>query len=673
MFARIVNLGLSVVTAMVFSCQPRSKNHESNPPSLTLNNANLSLFVDGASHLSGSPNLYELNFTFPNHESIDIHRRGDLPQEAGLITETSLPSGRGITITADLFRDVYDTSKKTHSCRSRVGETLELTHDQTASISLLCVPMSTALGGEPAEVFIAVTSAHLDLEEGRGEDRFSDRDWSRLSLFSQYDRQGRRVSARAGATSLLVHLGGDLSFLAVSSDPQVNLLRNLVTGAAITVEPIAGKHIQAVQESAQVQIDGQILLLQGSSTGVPRFILPVRLSTGDGTVLMRANLVEEVAANEFTVVAYNAENIFDQVDEDRNSTYGDYRIAANSSGASSNYGQPVTFEGQSMSFTDVKLRGIRKVLLGIDPLGPEIVALEEIESAQIMQTLHTLTRDLGYVASEFSGWVPGEAPNAIGTGILSKFPIRSKTLLSVPYPPNVEQRDEPIRPIFKVVLNVNNKNLTVYINHWRSQAGPESLRKAAATVIEADLTTELAANPALDYLIVGDLNSSYNEARTMEPASNDTGSTSGINDVLHAQGNESLLLGNTAAKYNFHYEHDAAERKTHYDSHYGWACFDHMIGGNGLYDMKGITYVDNSFTVPSLFNRTLGFIFEANGTTKRWKSRKQGQVTTHEVGGFSDHVPLFARFFISKQQTLDHLNLIDPSSPDALDAVPVVP
>lgn len=668
-----VAIGLFTLTfaLSLSSCRPSASSDSVNPTVISFemeNSSKLSIFVDGAAKLTGSPNLYELKFVFPNQESKSIHRRGDLPAEAGLVHEGSLPSGSGVVLTADLFRDQYLPSTQTHSCRAIANETLALIRQTTSSMTLVCYPMVNPGAAEPAEVFIAVAAIDLNLEEGNIIERLAERDWSKLSLFSQFDREGRRISLRGNANHIFAHLGGEISFSITSGEPQSQLLKDLVSGTPLTLAPVFGRRIQAIQSNAVLQLDGSVLMLQGSSGQVPRFVLPVKLSTTDGSTIMKASLVEEPASNEFTIVTYNGENLFDQTDEDRNSGYGDYRISPNLAGASSNFGQPVVFEGTSMSFSEVKLRGLKKALTGIDPLGPEVVAIEEVESEQVMQQLLTVTQDLGYVTSEFSGWIPGEVPNAIGTGILSKYPIKSRALLSVPYPPNVVTRDEPIRPIFKVVLNVTGKNVTLYINHWRSQAGPESLRKAAAEVIQADLTIELAANPALDYLILGDLNSAYNEARTMEPEHNDTGGTSGINSVLQAQGDEALMLGATPAKFNFHYELNAFDRKSHYDTRYGWACFDHLIGGNGLYDMRGITYVDNSFTVPSQFNPTLSFLLDSNGDTIRWKSKRQGLVTTHQVGGYSDHLPVFARFFIPKRQTDNKINLVDPAKPDALDS-----
>src|SRR5690606_30293689 len=101
---------------------------------------------------------------------------------------------------------------------------------------------------------------------------------------------------------------------------------------------------------------------------------------------------------------------------------------------SSNWGEPVSCTSgkkKTCSFTDVKIENIRKALLAIDPAGPEVVALQEIESAEATEMLFHAVKDLGYVAGEFSSWPNPADPQAIGMAILSKYPIQAKSLLAI--------------------------------------------------------------------------------------------------------------------------------------------------------------------------------------------------------------------------------------------------
>jgi endonuclease/exonuclease/phosphatase family metal-dependent hydrolase len=496
-------------------------------------------------------------------------------------------------------------------------------------------------------------------------------------LLSNLDSLGRRISLRAtnglnNSNDLIVHVGGELSFIA-SEQTQAqsqSIFKRLLAGEAITISPYSGLLLNAfAQDSFLLSLTETPLLLAGSNPKKPRFAIKIRVENTDGSFKSEGVLIEEHPMNEFMVVSYNVENLFDQTDEDRNAHYGDFRINPNADGRSSNYGELVNFEGRDVTFTEVKAQGVRKVLLGLDPTGPEVVVLQEIESAQSIVELQRVVADLGYNVAEFSGFLPNEEANPIGNAILSKFPVVSKSLLAVPYPANVEQRTEPIRPVFKVAVQpAPSKKLTLYINHWRSKAGPESLRKASAEVIEADIQAELVKNPAYDYMIVGDLNSSYNENIVIAPEHNDTQGETGINTVLNAQGDEPLLLQSTEPKkYNLHFELERGDRKTHFTSNYGWDCLDHMIVGNGAYDQKGISYIDNSFQAGHARMPRLKFLFDQNQNTIRWMISKDPldiNRTIHRVGGYSDHVPIFARYFVPKVQSEDFVRLVNPGKPD---------
>lgn len=353
----------------------------------------------------------------------------------------------------------------------------------------------------------------------------------------------------------------------------------------------------------------------------------------------------------FTVVSYNVENFFDQSDDKRNASYGDYRIRPNSAGQSSNYGAEVALDGKMTNFTDVKARGIAQVLRAIDPRGPEVVALLEVESPQALAVLNLNISDLGYKSSIFSGWNPGQPELAIGFAFLSKYPIQDKLLLDPIFPTQTSaQSHDPLRPIMRVTLDVLGKPLYVYVNHWKAKSGPESLRMASAETVRQDIESLKSRHPSVDYIVLGDLNSEYNEAQVMEPDHDDTKGRTGINDVLRAQGDESKVRSPSGEfiTYDLLYELPSDSRRTEASEKFGWSALDHMIVGSGLYDGAGVGYVDNSFAIPTPSQPGVGFLFDRDGMTKRWRgNRLSNKYTKHEVGGYSDHLPIYARFSVS--------------------------
>jgi hypothetical protein len=168
---------------------------------------------------------------------------------------------------------------------------------------------------------------------------------------------------------------------------------------------------------------------------------------------------------------------------------------------------------------------------------------------------------------------------------------------------------------------------------------------------------------------MGDFNSDYNESVTMEDDTNDTNHRSGINQVLKAQGDELAVLKNTHPdwKYDLHYELDRAARKTAWYQGHGWSTFDQIIVGTGVYDRTGITYVDDSFEIPTPLMTGLRHLFNADGTTNRWHEFRSGATTRHEAGGYSDHLPVFARFQVTPRQSTGTIWLGVPGKPDATD------
>ena len=370
----------------------------------------------------------------------------------------------------------------------------------------------------------------------------------------------------------------------------------------------------------------------------------------------------------FTLMSYNVENLFDQQDERRNEGYGDYRIKPNSSGQHSNYGELVKFGGQSTTFTEVKIAGIRRVLT----VGrPDIVALQEVESRAVLMALLGKVGDLGYRYAAFSDWNEGSQPNAVGTGVISKHPILTSRVLEIPMPSNGKTLREPLRPIQKVTLDIRGTPFIVYNNHWKSKGGPESFRLATGRRLRQDIDLMLAANPQVDFAVVGDLNSDYNEAAHIEPRHNDTKGRTGINHELKSQGDElRTLRGEGTVLYDLHYELKLELRRTAFHGRYGWSSMDHIILGPGVYDLQGVTYVDNSFVATNAQTPGFEFLFANDGTTHRWQSRRQNnRFTKHSVGGYSDHAPVFATFQIGERYLKAKLKLVKPGRPDRGDPV----
>ena len=382
----------------------------------------------------------------------------------------------------------------------------------------------------------------------------------------------------------------------------------------------------------------------------------------------------------FTVVSYNVENLFDQKDNFP-STRETYRIAPNSKGYRGNYGQKVLVNGKRLSWTEVKIANIRKVLTDIDPEGPAIVALQEIENKEVLAQLRTSLSDLGYIASASTHRNKPIFP--IGNALLSKFPIKSQKIIYIPtrYYALFSKYGKKLRPILKVTLDVQGNDLVIYNCHFKSKGpfrhknpaipGYAYFRVAAAKTLEKDLQPMLAKNPYLDYLVLGDLNEDYNEKISMDRSRHDhILSPSELKEnrklwskttmeILNSGGNEKNFfeLAETSGKYNLHFELPKKHRKTAYHAAYDWSSFDHILVGVGLYNKHGIAYIDQSFAIGGITYGKLAYLLDENGLTKKWQSEKKDfngdgkkDAYIHKLGGYSDHLPLLARFSITKSK-----------------------
>jgi hypothetical protein len=349
-------------------------------------------------------------------------------------------------------------------------------------------------------------------------------------------------------------------------------------------------------------------------------------------------------AQPFTVVVYNVENLFDA---DGRAVYDDY--------------QPAVYQPRHFR---TKLLNIAEVLSRFnDGRGPDIILFQEIEVDQTPQPgvdpvevlnryagrsvadllskpnlpveLATLPAEVwllraladrgldGYVAVSGSDQGAHEGGNerAVKVVTFTRFPVRAV-------------RQHPIRDarnILETELTVEGATLYVFNNHWKSGASDpalEEVRRQNAQVLRARLDEILREDPQADIIIGGDFNSHYNQ-NVRFPGMRPTA----VNDVLRSQGNELAIRGRDRDLYNLWFELPPEGRGS--DTYRGeWGALMQMMITRGLYDYRGVQYVDNSFGVA----RFVGLNADPAGAPVRW------QPSGANGAGFSDHLPIQAQF-----------------------------
>ncbi len=362
--------------------------------------------------------------------------------------------------------------------------------------------------------------------------------------------------------------------------------------------------------------------------------------------LFAASFGSSLAAREFEIVVYNVENLFDA---DGVSLFEDYAPPAYTPGHLAR-----------------KLAGISRVLKRFgEGRGPEVVLLVELEADQTpdsgvpdvpafldrwkARTVAGMLSPRAPLDPAIAGipshaWLAkqlsddGFAPYEIAVGqwrpdprgrtvahvnaVFSRFPIRASRTFDT----------AQARGILEVTLKVDGKPLHVFVNHWKSGASDPSTEPARienARVLKQRLDEILRADPQADVVIGGDMNSQYNQ-KQRHP---EMGLTA-INDVLGSQGDEAAVASsNGPALYNLWFELPNEERGSDvYDDE--WGTLMQLLVTRGLYDFRGVQYVDNSFSVGAFRGLNAR---RSTGRPIRWQFADGGH-------GFSDHFPIAARF-----------------------------
>lgn len=317
--------------------------------------------------------------------------------------------------------------------------------------------------------------------------------------------------------------------------------------------------------------------------------------------------------NGIKIATYNVENLFDMNDD--GNEYEEYI--------------PNTSWGWNEEMYRIKLRNSAQVIAEI---GADVIGLQEIESESALKDLKAQIKREGfyYPYHAFSR----SKNTTVSVALLSRYPIQSVT--NHPISSSREFRD-----IMEAKLDIDGKSLRVFVNHWKSKSGPESMRIQSAKVLAKRLA---ALDPSEPFVLIGDFNSDVEEHRTFirSRKHNDTDGITGINHILKTiDSDENPIrygdLGRSSGYlYNLWYELPAENRWSHqYRSNN--EGLDNIIISSALADGKGLEYVPQSFVrhdPPHLFKK---------GKIYRWQ--KSRNYPKHHLGeGYSDHLPIYAVF-----------------------------
>ena len=297
-----------------------------------------------------------------------------------------------------------------------------------------------------------------------------------------------------------------------------------------------------------------------------------------------------------TIVTYNVENLFDDVRS--GDEYPEYRGSK-----------------WALELYPAKLAAVARAIRACAPRGPDLIALQELESAKALADLRDRhLHGLGYRNAVF---VP-QSGASTGVGFLSRLPIARVRAHSVG-----SFEGELLRCILEIEVEHRGRRLFVFNNHWKSKIeGVEATaeaRRRSERVLAARIAEILRAEPDADLLALGDFNENLEEL--------EAGAV--LRAVLRPQ--EAGLEGEGVRLYDVWAELPAGQRGS--AAYQGrWQTPDHLLLAPGLFDRRGFSYRPGGFQVvrrPFLVSGPQGF-------PRRFTS---GPADSGERG-VSDHLPL---------------------------------
>jgi len=312
------------------------------------------------------------------------------------------------------------------------------------------------------------------------------------------------------------------------------------------------------------------------------------------------------------IATYNVENLFDL--QRSGHEYTEYI--------------PNTKSNWNLKNYKIKLKNIAKVIKEIDA---DIIALQEIESLQALKDLRFSLKQNGLYYQYYK--ITNYKKTTIRVAVLSKLPFSYTHEISV-------KSSYRYRDILEAKFRINDKNLYILVNHWKSKAGPESMRIVSAKKV-LKRVNEIGIDNNI--ILVGDFNSHYEEDIIFKRKRrhNDTDGITGINHILgtkeHTQTASKTLVQDDEF-YNLWY--DTKENLRYSYIYKGKKeALDNILVSHSLLNKNGIYYKNSSIE-----SYKPQYLFKGKNIYRWQTTRKKPR--RHKGKGYSDHLAVIAEFVV---------------------------
>ncbi len=322
-------------------------------------------------------------------------------------------------------------------------------------------------------------------------------------------------------------------------------------------------------------------------------------------------MIVTLSAKEIKIAEYNVQNLFDLV-----YSGGEYK-------------EYVPF-GPSGWDTRAYMTKLKHTARVIKDLNADIVALCEVESEVALKDLRRVLNGMGVYYKYYA--IANAKPTTVKVAVLSKIPYVSKREVWVTH-------SLKYRNILEMKFQVGGEAFWLFVNHWKSKSGAESMRIVSARALKKRIS-EIGFDKNI--IVTGDFNSDYEEYKKFKRRYklNNTNGKTGINHILNTlastkKAKDAKLPNN--ALYNLWYDLDPKER-WNYIHRKNKETLDSIIVSKSVLKRGGFDYVYGSFGVlkkPYLFYKK-----RINSWYISYRFRPQ----RHMNKGYSDHLPIYATF-----------------------------
>lgn len=354
--------------------------------------------------------------------------------------------------------------------------------------------------------------------------------------------------------------------------------------------------------------------------------------------IVSATEVQTAEKKELLIASINAHNLFDtEKDEGKD----DWTYLSKNTPGKAEYCETIknSYYRKSCKETNWNERRLKRKLISLRKLikkgferKPDIIALQEVENENVVKML------ADFVGYDYHYVTDSADRRGIDVAILMNKVEGVEILNSIEHEVKGDFLVKPTRNVLELTLQVGEKKLSVFSNHWPSQAAPGKVRVGVAKLV-MEVVKERLQDPNHHVVLTGDFNTIDND----HPHP--------FKDVLEV-GDNALINIYEKFKRDRSISWDIKDQMPlgtyFYARNMEWNVLDNFFVSKNLMDKEGIDIELSSFRIiaPKFARTTYTYDQKKNdpkyGTTIMGVPKRYN----HKIGfkildsGYSDHFPV---------------------------------